>query len=97
MESLVSLVSHGEAQALTPEHDTTRPMMSIPASASAVLAAMEPAAMQPSIPSFSTIVRKISIVDFGNSSSRTDDTIAWCMATAIDLSSASWMLCVNPA
>ena len=61
---------------LTPEHDTTRPIISIPASASAVLAAIEPAATQPSTPSFSTMMRKISTVDFGRSSSRTEETIA---------------------
>jgi hypothetical protein len=50
--------------------------MSIPASASAVVAAIEPAATQPSIPSFSMMVRNISMVDFGSSSSRTEQIIA---------------------
>ena len=49
----------------------TRPSISIPASANAVLAATEPDAIQLSIPSFSIMVRKMSIVDFGRSSSRT--------------------------
>jgi hypothetical protein len=54
----------------------TSPNISIPASASAVLAAMEPAAMHPSSPSFSMIVIKISIVDFGSNSRRTEATTA---------------------
>ena len=55
----------------TAEHAMTRPSISIPASANAVLAATEPDAIQLSIPSFSIMVRKMSIVDFGRSSSRT--------------------------
>ena len=78
-----------ENRILTPEQDITSPIKSIPASARAVLAAMDPAAMHPSIPSFSMIVRNISTVDFGISSSRTDATMALCIATAIDLSSVS--------
>jgi hypothetical protein len=60
----------------TAEHDATSPSISIPASASAVLAANDPDAIQPSIPSFSMIVIKTSMVDFGNNSRRIDDTIA---------------------
>ena len=74
----------------TAEHDTTNPSISIPASARAVLAAMAPAAMHPSIPSFSMIVTKISIVDFGKSSKRTDDSNACWICTPTDLSSASY-------
>lgn len=68
----------------------TRPSISTPASANAALAATEPDAMQPSIPSFSMMVRKISIVDFGRSSSRTAGSNACCICTARDLSSASF-------
>jgi hypothetical protein len=75
---------------LTAEHDTTSPSISIPASASAVLAAIEPAATQPSIPSFSIILTNTSILDFGNSSRRTEASRACCICVAIDLSSASW-------
>jgi hypothetical protein len=64
----------------------------MPASARAVLAAIDPEATHPSIPSVSTTVMKISIVDFGNNSNRTEDTSDWCIATAIDLSSASYQL-----
>lgn len=55
----------------TTEHATTRPSISIPACASAVLAAMDPEETQPSIPSFSITKRYISIEDFGNNSNRT--------------------------
>jgi len=49
--------------------EVTSPYISIPASARAVLAATEPEATQPSIPSFSMIVTKISIHDLGKRSS----------------------------
>lgn len=62
---------------LTAEHDITRPIISIPACVKAVLAAMDPAATHPSIPSVSMIVMNISIVAFGNVSNRTEDTSAW--------------------
>lgn len=55
----------------TAEHDTTKPNMSMPASAKAALAATEPAEIQPSIPSFSIMVMNTSMVDFGNNSNRT--------------------------
>jgi len=58
------------------EHAETSPSISIPASASAVLAATDADAIHPSIPSFSMIVMKTSMVDFGNNSRRIDDTIA---------------------
>ena len=73
----------------TTEHDTTRPITSILASARAVLAAIIPAATQPSIPSVSITVRKISMVAFGSDSSRTEVRMAWWIAIPIDLSSAS--------
>lgn len=66
-----------ESTFLTAEHDTTNPSISIPASASAVLTAMEAEAMTPSIPSASITVTKTSIVDLGSSSSLTEETIAW--------------------
>jgi len=77
---------------LTAAHDVTSPIISIPASARAVLAATDPEATHPSIPSVSMTVIKISIVDFGNISNRTDEASDWCMATAMDLSSASYQL-----
>lgn len=77
----------------TAEHDITRPSISIPASAKAVLAATTPEEMHPSILSVSITVIKTSTVDLGKSSNRTDGTRAWCMATAMDLSSASWFQC----
>jgi hypothetical protein len=76
---------------LTAEQDVTSPSISIPASARAVLAATEPAAIQPSNPSFSMTVKKTSMVDLGSNSNRTDETSAWCIETAKDLSSASYM------
>ena len=62
---------------LTAAQDTTRPNISIPASARAVLAATVPVATQESIPSFSIIVRKTSIVDLGKSSRRTLEMRDW--------------------
>ena len=56
--------------------DVTRPSISIPASARAVLAATDPEATQPSMPSFSKIVMKTSMHDFGSSSSLKDGTKA---------------------
>lgn len=61
---------------LTAEQATTSPNISIPASARAVLAATEPDAMHPSIPSASIMTMKMSIVDFGSSSKRTEDKSA---------------------
>lgn len=61
---------------LTAEHETTKPNISMPASANAALAAIDPAETHPSIPSFSMIVRKISMLDFGRSSNRTEDSNA---------------------
>lgn len=61
----------------TVAHDMTRPIISMPASARAVLAATVPEAMHPSIPSASMMVRNISTVDFGTSSRRTDEASAW--------------------
>ena len=55
---------------LTAAQDVTSPNISMPASARAVLAATVHVATQESIPSFSMIVKKTSIVDFGNSSRR---------------------------
>lgn len=75
---------------LTAEHDTTKPIISIPACASATLAAIAPDAMQLSIPSASIIVMKTSMVDLGNSSSRTAGTKACWICNATDLSSASY-------
>jgi hypothetical protein len=75
---------------LTAEHDITRPNISIPASARAVLAATEPDATHPSIPSLSMTMIKISIVDFGRSSSLTEESNAWWICTATDRSSASY-------
>lgn len=49
--------------------------------------------MHPSIPSFSMIVMKMSIVDFGRSSNLTAGARACCIWTATDLSSASWEDC----
>ena len=60
----------------TAEHDVTRPIISIPASANAVLAAVVAAAMQASIPSASMTVMNTSIVDLGSSSRRTAGTSA---------------------
>lgn len=74
---------------LTAAHDATRPSISIPASARAVLAATVPVATQESIPSFSMIVKKTSIVDLGNSSRRMLETRDWWIRTAIERSSAS--------
>lgn len=62
---------------LTAEVDTTSPKTSIPASANAALAATDPDAMHPSIPSASMIVRKMSMVDLGSVSSLTEGRIAW--------------------
>jgi hypothetical protein len=62
---------------LTAEHDITKPITSIPAWAKAVLAAIDPAATHPSIPSVSIIVTKISMVAFGKVSNRTEDMSAW--------------------
>ena len=69
----------------------TRPNISIPAFARAVLAATVPVATQESIPSFSMIVRKTSMVDLGKSSRRTLGMRDWWMRTAIERSSASWV------
>lgn len=80
-------VRHGSLP--TAEHDVTSPNISIPASASAVLAAIDPDAMHPSIPSFSIMDIKTSMVDLGKSSRQTDDTMAWWTAIAMDRSSAS--------
>ena len=77
----------------TAEHDATSPSISIPASAKAALAATDPDAMHPSIPSFSMIVMKMSMVDFGRSSNLTAGARACCIWTATDLSSASWEDC----
>ena len=63
--------------------------MSMPASANAALAATEPAEMHPSSPSFSMMVTKTSIVDFGNNSSRTAESSACCICTPTERSSAS--------
>lgn len=78
-----------EKKGHTAAHEVTRPNISIPASASAVLAATEPAATLASTPSDSIITRKMSMVDLGRSSRRTEDSNAWCMATPIVRSSAS--------
>ena len=75
--------------ARTAEHDATRPSISIPASARAALAATEPAAMHPSMPSFAMTVMKTSIVDFGRSSSLTADANACWICTETTRSSAS--------
>lgn len=56
---------------LTIEHDVTSPIISIPASARAVLAATHPDAIQPSVPSASMTITKTSIIDLGNNSNRT--------------------------
>jgi hypothetical protein len=64
----------------------------MPASANAVLAAMDPAATQPSMPSVSIMVMKISMVAFGSVSSLTEARMAWWIAIEMDLSSAS---CIN--
>ena len=64
----------------------------MPASARAALAATEPDATQPSRPSFSMTMMKMSMVAFGKSSSLTDDSSAWCIWTAKVLSSASYAL-----
>jgi hypothetical protein len=71
-----SKAKHQEFERRTAEHDVTRPRISIPASARAVVAAMDPAATQPSMPSVSMTVRKMSTVDFGSVSRRTDAIIA---------------------
>ena len=63
-------------KARTAEHDATSPSISIPACAKAALAATDPEAMHPSMPSFSMIVMNISMVDFGRSSSRTAEANA---------------------
>lgn len=73
----------------TAEHATTRPSISMPASASAVLAAIDPEATQPSIPSLSITNRNTSIEDFGSNSSRTAGKSDCWMRTETDLSSAS--------
>lgn len=61
---------------LTVEVEITRPNTSIPASANAALAATDPDAMHPSIPSASMIVMKISMADLGRVSRRTEGRIA---------------------
>jgi len=76
----------------TAVHATTKPSISIPAFASAVLAAIEIEAIQASIPSASITITKMSMVDLGKSSSLTDDKRACCTAVAMDRSSASCML-----
>lgn len=74
---------------LTALHEVTKPKSSIPASASAVLAAIEPAAMLASKPSDSMMMMNMSMVDLGRSSRRTEESNAWWMATPIVRSSAS--------
>ena len=71
--------------------DATKPSISMPASASAVLAATAPAATQLSSPSFSSTVTKTSIVDFGKRSSRRDGSNDCSISEDIVRSSASWV------
>lgn len=69
-------IERRDQQPRTAEHEATNPSISIPASANAALAATEPDAMHPSIPSFSMTVMNTSIVDLGRSSRRTADNKA---------------------
>src|SRR5438270_11330335 len=57
---------------LTAEQAATKSNISIPASANATEAHVIAAAKQDVVPSFSNTFINISIVDFGNNSSRTD-------------------------
>ena len=67
----------------------------MPALASAVLAATDPEATQPSKPSFSMTKRNMSIDDFGSSSSRTAGNRDCWIKTDTERSSASSCTCQN--
>jgi len=72
------------------EHDVDKARSSMPASASAVLAAVAPAATHPSIPSFSRTVMKMSMEDFGKRSRRMEGRRDWVIRREIGRSSASY-------